>query len=127
MPQENPQEQGSTMESAAMASVAQQIKALSDKVGRYMAASEESPTHGLFLAGIKSALEHMASSCHKHNEELEKMLMQIGEMRAMMGESAAGIRSIRNRFFCMAGESAQRQEERRVEDRRESDQEKPKP
>lgn len=104
-----------------MESVAQQIKALSEKVGRYLAASEESPTHGLFLAGIKSALEHMASSCHKHNEELEKMLMQIGEMRAMMGESAAGIRAIRNRFFCMAGEREQKMEERRAEDRREED------
>lgn len=104
-----------------MQSVAQQLRALSDKVGRYMAASEESPTHGLFLAGIKSALEHMANSCHKHNEELEKMLMQISEMRAMMGESAAGIRAIRNRFFCMAGEREQKAEERRMEDRREAD------
>lgn len=100
--------------------LSKQIDDLAERVRRYMAVSEGAPSHALFVAGIQSALESMARSCHRHDDEMERMILVLGEMRALLGETSAGVRVMRNRMFCMAGEDHQKRAEKEVSENMES-------
>lgn len=96
--------------------IAKKVDELSERVRRYMAAAEASPANALFLAGVKSALEHISRATHTNTDEIERVLISISEVRAMMGELNACVRAMRNRSFCMAGEEEQRKLEKIIEE-----------
>lgn len=81
------------------AEVVKKIDELSERMRRYMSAAESNHANDLFLVGVKSALEAMARHIHKTDGEVEKLIMVIGEMRAVCGETNAWVRMLRNHIF----------------------------
>lgn len=87
--------------------VSGKVDSLYEKISRYLSIAESSPTNALFIAGIKSSLDHMSRYVHKTNEEVEQFLSVINEMKAVVDEIHISTRLVRNRIYCLAGEKEQ--------------------
>ena len=87
--------------------VSGKVDSLYEKISRYLSIAESSPTNALFIAGVKSSLDHMSRYVHKTNEEVEQFLSVISEMKAVVDEIHISTRLVRNRIYCLAGEKEQ--------------------
>jgi methyl-accepting chemotaxis protein len=87
--------------------VSQKVDSLYEKISRYLSIAESSPTNALFIAGVKSSLDHMSRHVHKTNEEVQQFLSIVNEMKAVVDEIHISTRLVRNRIYCLAGEKEQ--------------------
>lgn len=90
-----------------MNDLAKRLDSLSEKLNRYLSIADSSPTNSLFVAGVRSSIETMARTVHKNNDEMERIVLVLNEMNAVINEMYMAVRLIRNRFYCLAGEEAQ--------------------
>lgn len=87
--------------------LAVKLDAMYEKLVRYLSLAEASPTNSLFIAGVKSSLEHTSRYVHKTNEDIERFILVVNEMKSMIEEIHVSMRLVRNRIYCLAGESEQ--------------------